>query len=199
MTAQRSLLIRLPEGLHRRLKNQAHRADISLNKHCVAILNGETEPDLQGKAPKPKQGADSGCLHLEELVSIVRGQLGSDVQAIAVFGSWSRGEQRASSDIDLLVVIDDAAVLDRSLYARWKEREFEGYPLSPLLVHLPKLEEEIRGVWLEVALSAIVIFDPTLGLHRYLSKVRAYIASGAVERKMSHGHPYWVRKERKAA
>jgi hypothetical protein len=43
-----------------------------------------------------------------------------------------------------------------------------------------------------VALDGIVLFDRNLRVSRFLAHVRDLVADGRVQRKVTHGHPYWV-------
>lgn len=114
------------------------------------------------------------------------------VEGLVLFGSFARGRQTADSDIDLLVVLNRSVTLDRDIYSRWRVRKFEGREVAPLFVQIPGEGERIGGLWFEVALDGIVLFDRELHLSRFLAHVRDLVAGGCVRRKVTHGHPYWV-------
>ena len=121
---------------------------------------------------------------------------GSSVEGLVLFGSFARGRQTANSDIDLLVVLNRSVTLDRDIYSRWRLRKFEGREVAPLFVQIPGEGERIGGLWFEVALDGIVLFDRDLRLSRFLSHVRDLVAGGRVRRMVTHGHPYWVHSDK---
>ena len=129
---------------------------------------------------------------LQDLAAAVLATWERSVEGLVLFGSFARGTQTASSDIDLLVVLDQSVTLDRDLYSCWRPRKFEGREVTPLLVQIPGKGERIGGLWFEVALDGIVLFDRDLHLSRFLSHVRELVADGRVSRMLTHGHPYWV-------
>ncbi len=132
---------------------------------------------------------------LQDLSARVLKTWGGDIEGLVLFGSFARGRQTASSDIDLLVVLNSNVILDRDVYSRWQFNKFDDREVAPLFVHIPGDGEKIGGLWFEVALDGIVLFDRELHLSRFLSRVRDLIAGGHVRRKVTHGHPYWVHFE----
>lgn len=122
----------------------------------------------------------------------VRKAVRSDVLGVVLFGSCSRGEQRNSSDVDLLVVVPDSIRLGRELYQHWDEAE-QDRSFSPHFVHLPKDPLSAGSIWYEVALDGIVIEERDYLVSRFLQRVRRAIADGYIERATSHGHGYWIK------
>lgn len=186
-----AIIVRLPAELHRRLKRMSAEAGLSLNQTCVRLLQGDSPSS--GIAPFAR--IEAAELGLNSLVQEVLAQYPSAIDGIVLFGSAARGVLTARSDIDLLIVLAEGEVLDRDRYAEWRWNTFAGREVSPLLVQLPDARAEVRGVWLEIALDGIVLFDRTLAVSRYLAQVRGLIAAGAFKRESAHGHPYWVRRE----
>jgi predicted nucleotidyltransferase len=182
-----ALIVRLPKTVHEQLKREARAKGVSLNRHCLRLLSGsrleESPPTLIGAC-----GPD----FLRELINEVVEDFADKIQALVLYGSWARGQAGSSSDIDLLIVVSDEVVVDRDLYSEWRTKRIGNHEVSPLFVNLPSENEEVRGIWLEIALDGVVLFDRESRACRYLAKVRRLIASGRVKRKMTHGHPYWV-------
>ncbi len=189
------MILRIPSSLHQQLKHEARSADLSLNKHCRAILSRKATDATPATSPVSLTLAAGGTrriANLQDLSARVLEDWGDSIEALALYGSLARGRETAGSDIDLLVVLTAGETLDRDIYSRWRLRKFEGREVSPLFVQIPGEGERIGGLWFEVALDGIVLFDRDLLLSRFLSRVRDLIAGGEVRRMITHGHPYWV-------
>ena len=192
--ARATLILRIPSSLHQRLKQEAHAADLSLNKYCSLLLSRKSGEGIPGESPA---SATLACgwhraAQLGELCSSVLGTWGNDIDGLALIGSYARGRATANSDIDLLVVLSRPATLDRDVYTRWQPRRLDGHEVSPIFVQIPGEGEKTGGLWFEVALDGIVLFDRDLNLSRFLCGVRELVADGRVRRMVTHGHPYWV-------
>jgi predicted nucleotidyltransferase len=120
--------------------------------------------------------------------------LGESLLAVILFGSTARGEERDSSDIDLLIVVSPATPLTRGLYALWDEHMPEER-YSPHFVHLPGRDIDAGSIWYEAAVDGIVLYEAGRRVSRFLIGIRRKIAAGALERKTAYGHPYWVKRE----
>jgi hypothetical protein len=173
------LLLRMEPSLHGRLKDEARAAGESLNAYCLRrlervgeVITGEAGPVVQRAA------AVAG----EALVGVV------------VFGSWARGEAGPSSDVDVLVVLKAGAAVTRAAYRDWDQESLEwaGHAVEPHFVRLPSAEGSVTGLWAEVALDGIVVFDPTLALSRVLGGVRRRILAGEIMRRSAGGQAYWT-------
>jgi predicted nucleotidyltransferase len=72
---------------------------------------------------------------------------GDDLIAVVAYGSWARGEAVASSDVDVLVVVESSAPITRALYRRWDARPlaWDAWPVEPHFVHLRPPEERATG------------------------------------------------------
>ncbi len=120
--------------------------------------------------------------------------VGDALVGVVVFGSWARQEWGKDSDVDLLVIIEDGFEIDRGLYRTWDEVpvSWTGHPLEAHFVHLPAPGSRLSGLWAEVAIDGVVLFERDLRVSRKLVEFRREIASGDVTRRVSHGQPYWV-------
>jgi predicted nucleotidyltransferase len=194
-----TMILRIPSSLHQQLKREARSADMSLNKHCRALLS-KRERDSSAEEPgiSLTQEGSSRRTPLQNLTARVLETWGGDLEGLALFGSFARGRETSHSDIDLLVVLNRKVTLDRDVYSRWQPHKFDGRDVSPLFVRIPGEGERIGGLWFEVALDGIVLFDKNLRLNRFLSHVRDLIVDGRVKRMTTHGHPYWVHSDRVA-
>jgi predicted nucleotidyltransferase len=168
---------------------------MSLNRYCHTLLSKRTPDSAADGAPIPLTlavGRSRRQASLQDLSAGVLADWGSSVEGLVLFGSFARGRQAANSDIDLLIVLSRSVTLDRDVYSRWQPLRFEGREVAPLFVQIPGERERIGGLWFEVALDGIVLFDRDLHLNRFLSHVRDLVAGGQVRRMVTHGHPYWV-------
>jgi len=168
-------VLRIPGSLHTDLKQEAFQLGISLNEFIVRkLLNKSADP-----------------------YRAIKRVWGNDLLGIVLFGSSVRGETRASSDIDLLIVLDERVPIRRILYAIWDEKimPIMGSSFSPQFSHLTGSENSVSSLWLEVALEGQIEFDPRGSVRKNLFKIKERIASGEYRRKLSHGHPYWVREK----
>ena len=110
----------------------------------------------------------------------------------------ARGDATETSDVDLLIVLESAARIERPLYDQWdrvlrsRGRRSDDQ-VSPQFAALPPSPEAAGGLWLEVAREGIVLHDRDGRLAKFLISLRDFVASGAATRKTVHGHPYWVR------
>ena len=176
-------VIRMPPTLHAALKEAAQTNGLSLNAYCVrrlsvAGLGPAIEQDAVGLVARAWSVADGG------------------VSAVILHGSWVRGEAMAASDVDALVVLEEHIPLTRALYRAWDEGPdvtWRGHRIDPHFVRTPT-DASYSGMWAEVALDGIVLFDRDWRVSAHLSRVRQAIASGRLVRGVVHGQPYWALK-----
>jgi hypothetical protein len=104
-----------------------------------------------------------------------------------------RGHARALSDVDVLFVCSPRLPITRALYDSWDEQPmmWDGHLVEPHFVRLREADERISGLWAEVAVDRIAIFDPELILARHLREIRHRIMDGEVVRRTSQAHSYW--------
>ena len=158
---------------------KAEAAGTSLNEYCARKL---AEPGLNGSGP-----ADG-------VVERAASAFSRNLVGILVFGSWARGEVRAGSDVDVLVILGEAVPLRRSLYLEWDSSplSWEGRRVEPHFVHLPRTGSRPSGLWAEVAVDGVILYERGFEVSRWLVSVRGWIAEGHLVRRWSHGQAYWV-------
>jgi predicted nucleotidyltransferase len=174
-------LLRMPPTLHAALRRAASEAGVSLNDYCVRNL----------------ASPGSGLAAIEDAVGALRRAaelFGERLVGVVVLGARSPPQAAEGSDVDLLVVVDRSIPLTRELYRRWDRDpiRWEGRSVEPHFTHLPDERKVVAGVWAEVALDGVVLFERSLAVSRRLSKIRRDIAEGRIVRKMAHGQPYWA-------
>ena len=173
-------LLRLPPPLHGALQAAARAEGLSLNEYCVRRLTAGG-PGLAPEGPAAALVVRAAALAGDRLVAVV------------VYGSWARGEAVLASDVDVLVVVEPTLALTRSLYRRWDEEPvlWQGRPVDPHFVHPPGPNVE-GGLWGEVAIDGVVLFERSCRLSAHLARVRRAIADGTLVRRLVHGQPYWT-------
>ncbi len=175
-------VLRLQPRLHLRLREEARRHEVSLNEWIVSRLE-----------PNPLEAA---TVPVEPILSAFDNQ----IEGVVLFGSTARGERRKDSDVDLLIVLRSDIEIRRGLYSAWDQKvaPLLGDVYSPQFTHLHETTQSASSLWLEVAMEGQVLFDPEGQVRKFMRALREQIAEGAFVRKLSHGHPYWVRREENA-
>ena len=173
-------LLRMPGQTHAMLEAAARASGLSLNAYCVRKLVGAGPGGLVDE-----QGA--------AFVSRAAAIAGDALVAVILHGSWARGEAAAGSDVDLLVVVEPRAALTRQWYREWDAQPavWEGRAVDPHFVH-PPVEASFSGLWAEVAVDGMVLFDRDRRVSVALARIRRAIASGRFVRRVVHGQPYWT-------
>jgi predicted nucleotidyltransferase len=193
-----TLILRIPSFLHQQLKQEARSADVSLNKYCRNLLDRKAGGSSAEDPPVSMMlevGRSRPTELLRDLSAQVLEGLRDNIEGLVLFGSSARGRQTEKSDIDLLIVLSGSMALDRDVYSHWRPRRFNGREVAPLFVQIPEKGERVGGLWFEVALDGIVLYDKNLRLSRFFSRVRKLIADGQARRMFTHGHPYWVHSD----
>jgi len=183
-------VVRIPPELHRRLKDAARRQGSSLNQVCVARL--------QGAAREFSSASDTPASLISRSSSQVPSNAGEQIwPGLLLFGSAVRGEATRESDIDLLLVLKPTVRISRGLYLEWDvlAETFEPCDrrVSPQFVVLPEDVDAAGGLWYEVALEGVVLWERDLAVSALLRRLREGMARGELRRAMIHGNPYWTR------
>lgn len=143
---------------------------------------------------------------LDLFIDMGRQRLGSDLVAVALFGSVARGNPRPESDIDLLTVHDGDrnrvhdALVEAALELRKTPQcarvRSQGLPSEPypLLLSRGRLAET-PWILLDVADHGIILFDPSAVLQLKLAALRARLRElGSRKVEMPDGSWYWELK-----
>lgn len=178
-TASGRFVLRIEPGLHAALREAARAAGVSLNDYCACKL---ASPG--GTVPGPAA----------MLVRHAANLLGDALVGVVVYGSWARGEAGSSSDVDVLLVVDRQVKLTRELYRRWDAVGFrwDDHPVEVHFIRFPEPDGRLSGLWAEVALDGLVLFERDLMVSRTLAGIRRRIAAGELIRREVRGQTYWV-------
>ncbi len=174
-------VLRLDPALHASLREAAQAAGASLNRYCASKL----------ASPAPVLDPEAAAI-----VHRARAILGDSLLGVVAFGSWTRGDESSSSDLDILLVAGDRVRISRDLYRKWDAEpglSWHGHPVSPHFVHLRPDSEPVSGFWAEVALDGLVVFDPEWVVSRHLVALRRRISAGEIEQRVAGGRAYWIR------
>ncbi len=174
-------VLRMPPALHTSLDGEARASGLSLNAYCVRQL----------------AGASIGAAHDEDAAALVtraRAVAGDALCGVILHGSWARGEATSASDVDALIVVGSRLALSRELYREWDAQPmaWRGRRVDPHFVHSAAGEGRFSGLWAEVALDGIVLFERDWALSARLASIRHAIAAGRLVRRVAHGQPYWT-------
>lgn len=173
-------MLRLPPALHGTLQAGARASGLSLNEYCARRL----------AAGGPGLVADESAAAVVTAAARVAGDA---LVGVLVHGSWVRGEASATSDVDVLVVVERRVRLTRALYRAWDEAPvtWHGRAVDAHFVHPPREQLE-GGVWGEAAVDGVVLFERGWQLSFELARIRRAIAAGRLVRRFVHGQPYWT-------
>ena len=169
---------------------------ISLNQVCIRRLED----------PRSTALAEDGILPDSLIPELLKQRLiqrwRAKLEGLILFGSTARREATTRSDIDLLIVFKPKSRLSRKLYSEWdaivrgirldrRDRE-----ISPQFAVLPRGLSDAGGLWYEVAIEGIVLWERGMEIVRFLAWIREAMARGRIRRAETHGHPYWIRNRR---
>ena len=185
-------VLRIPPDLHRQLRKLAAAHSQSLNQVCMDLIRGVLEKKDLGIH---QIGSD---LVPTELIRQITQTWKMECVGIILFGSVARHEEWNTSDMDLLIVLTTETPILRSLYQEWDDSidpngNFQH--ISPQFVSLPEDFRSVGGLWYEMAIDGIVLWDPDLKVSRFLSQLRHELMSGKIRREFAYGQPYWIKHE----
>ncbi|MBN1962182.1 MAG: nucleotidyltransferase domain-containing protein [Deltaproteobacteria bacterium] len=192
-------VLRLPTSLHAQLRKQALERGISLNSLCVerlAINESQNMVSADNVVSDVVSYTDSQAT--SSLIKACINCFAEKLEGVVLFGSVARGEATAASDADLLIVLSQGSRIERSLYHLWEKLEaaaisIKGHMVSPQFVALPASSSQFGGLWYEVALDGILLWDCKGAVAKALVFLRHQMLNGMISRHETHGHPYWIR------
>jgi len=129
-----------------------------------------------------------------EVVSALSTHLGSSLKGIVLFGSRARGDARAESDWDLLVVADTFAVPPRErsrelrnvLPPRWQGA------VAIIAKTTEEFEVEFPAYYLDIGLDGLILFDREAYLGDRLRIIRQRIREAGLRRERLGEGFFWT-------
>ena len=176
-------VLRISKELHAVLKKMAQARNLSLNQICVKILSEHADREKQNIIKE----------RLNSLTEKIKQFWPGHIVGVVLFGSVVREKMYATSDVDLLLVMQGQSVA-RSLYRQWDESiDDDSEPqINPHFVCLPQDERSVGSLWLEVMNEGVLLWEKDLMVSAFLKKIKNKFADNKLKRTESHGHPYWV-------
>jgi hypothetical protein len=175
-----SFILRSSLELREALKTQARERGVSFNQFCIQTLASSLS-----SSPLPAPYAVlvaqiKECYAIYSLIGIV------------LYGSQARGEAHDNSDCDILLVCASSQAITRSLYRLWDDSFSQQFPKVQIsIVSLPKESNAFTPLWAAVAVDAIILWEESWLISRYLISIRQAIASAVYTRIKTHGQFYW--------
>jgi predicted nucleotidyltransferase len=164
-------VLRIPEALHERLKQQASAAEVSLNQWCNKLLEKGSRL-ASGIFDQTTILVGSAVLEQEVVEKIIT-RWQDRITGLVLFGSAAQGMLWETSDVDLLIVLKTELEIQRDLYQEWDDfyRQLSRKPrrvYSPQFVKMPTTADEVGSLWFEVALAGVILYDNDLKITQFL-------------------------------
>ncbi|HXK43202.1 MAG TPA: nucleotidyltransferase domain-containing protein [Anaerolineae bacterium] len=134
---------------------------------------------------------------LQPVVQSLQNGLGNNLVALALFGSRARGDATPESDWDLLLIAHHLPerTLPRLFHLKSLLPEDWRAQISLLAKTPQEFEGRLPSLYLDIALDAIVLYDPQGYLQERLGRLREQIARWGLIRERSNGDWTWRWKE----
>lgn len=142
---------------------------------------------------------------LDRFVSLVQGALGNQVISIVLYGSVARGKAGPESDIDVLLVVEDASPaywqrlepllpILRQLRKEscWREIESRGcFPSMSVLVLSREEADQNRNLYLDMIEEARILVDRDGFFQERLNVLRRRLQALGARKVQRDGQWYW--------
>jgi uncharacterized protein len=136
---------------------------------------------------------------LDPAVRSIRRVEGDNLVSIVLFGSRARGEATPESDVDLLVVVNEASPrLDRAPELRWGLLDDRVYlPASFLVLGREEVDADVPSFLLDIALDGLVLFDKGGFMASRLERLHRIVEEAGLFRvRIGPGHFAWEWRRR---
>lgn len=128
---------------------------------------------------------EASFLEIESAVHALQQGFGKKLVAVVLFGSRARGDSRAESDWDLLVIARDLPQRQMERYRKTKEMLPPTWRrrISILAKTPDEFEAALPSIYLEIALDGLILYDPEGYAAIQLHKLRSLIRSKDLRRE----------------
>lgn len=137
---------------------------------------------------------------LGEFIKRLKESWGEELLSVILFGSWTRGEAKPGSDMDLLIVREH---LPQSRLERFRLWHCVAQEISKTFARMLSVvlltEEEARAArpfYLDMTEEAVILYDKEGFFLSVLDNLRKTLTKlGAKRVRDAKGYPYWILKE----
>jgi predicted nucleotidyltransferase len=129
----------------------------------------------------------------ERVVAALETALGDRLRAIVLFGSRARGDHRADSDWDLLVIADGLASKPLERHQSVKGIVPPGIrgATATLAVTPEEFEGHVPELYLDIALDGRILYDPSGYVTQRLAQLRSIMHKSGLYREASDSGNVW--------
>jgi predicted nucleotidyltransferase len=136
---------------------------------------------------------------LQHFVSILQAEWGDALVSVVLFGSRARGDAKATSDIDLLVISEHfpKSRLDRhgDIFVATKSVSRDFAALASVIPLTPEEAQETKPFYLGILTAHHILYDRDEFFARILNRLGKRLAELGSERRVDKdGYEYWVLK-----
>ena len=119
--------------------------------------------------------------------------LGDSLTAVVLFGSRARGEAKEDSDWDLLVIAGrlPEKLFQRHLYLKKMLPAIWRGQVAILAKTPEEFEAYLPGLYLDIALDGIILYDPDGYMTERLARLRRLIQVEGLHREQVNGDLVW--------
>jgi predicted nucleotidyltransferase len=137
---------------------------------------------------------------IDEAVQALRDLLGDDLLAVVLYGSWSRGDARPGSDVDLFVIAQNLPQhrFDRARYLHRAVAERCPLPVSRLAKDPAQFEGHFPSLYVDIGLVGIVVYDINGYVAQKLGRIRQLIKEAGLYRVHRERELMWWFKRQAA-
>ncbi len=126
---------------------------------------------------------------VDEAIQALRDLLSYDLIAVVLYGSWSRGEARPGSDVDLFVIAQNLPEhrFDRSRFMHQAVFGCCPLPVSISAKEPAQFEGHFPPLYLDIGLDGVILYDTNDYISQKLDRIRQLIEEAGLYRVRQKG------------